>query len=171
MIRIQRQSLLYNSPLLFALVITFVSVLILERSVMLETGGVFMYPLDDPFIHMEVAGNLAADGTWGINPGEFASASSSLLYTLLLAILFKLFSVQVIIPFVINCIAAFVLLLVIDKWFRKQGVGFLTRLVMLTLIVFFLPLPVMIISGMEHTLQCLFSFLFITKFSDWLSEG
>lgn len=138
---------------------------------MFETGGVFMYPLDDPFIHMEVAGNLAADGTWGINPGEFASASSSILYTFLLAILFKLFSVQVIIPFVINCITAFILLLVIDQWLRKQGAGVLARLVILTLVIFFLPLPVMIISGMEHSLQCLFSFLFITKFAGWLPEG
>lgn len=167
MIRIQRQNLLYNVPLIFALIITFVSVLIIERSVMLETGGVFMYPLDDPFIHMEIAKNLATDGTWGINPGEFASASSSLLYTMILAFLFKLFSVQVIIPFIVNCIAAVILLIVADKWLRKQGVEIFARLVILTLTVFFLPLPVMIISGMEHTLQCLFSFLFITTFADW----
>lgn len=171
MIRIQRQSLLYNVPLIFALVITFVSVLMIERSVMLATGGVFMYPLDDPFIHMEIAGNLAASGTWGVNPGEFASASSSLLYTVMLALLFKLFSVHVVIPFILNCIAAFILLIVVDKWFRKQGTGMLARLVILGLVVFFLPLPVMIISGMEHTLQCLFSFLFITTFADWVVIG
>jgi hypothetical protein len=135
---------------------------------MLATGGVFMYPLDDPFIHMEVARNLAVDGNWGINPGEFASASSSLLYTVILALSFKLFSVQVMIPFIVNCIAAFILLIVVDKWLRKQEAGMLARLVILGLVVFFLPLPVMIISGMEHTLQCLFSFLFITTFADWV---
>ena len=53
-------------------------------SILRATGGVFMYPLDDPFIHMQVAKNLAFHQTWGIFPGEFASASSSLLYTLLL---------------------------------------------------------------------------------------
>ncbi len=169
MIRIQKQTLLYNVPLVFALMITFVSVFLIERGVLAQTGGILMYPLDDPFIHMELAKNLAFHGTWGINPGEFASASSSILYTVLLAASFKLFSVHDAVPLIINSIAAFFLLLFIHNWLVRQKVNTRGRTIILLLIVFFLPLPVLVISGMEHTLQCVFSFLFITRFAEWIS--
>lgn len=46
--------------------------------------GEIAYPLDDTYIHLAVAQTLAEHGTWGIRPGEFQSASSSPLWTLLL---------------------------------------------------------------------------------------
>lgn len=46
-------------------------------------AGVFEYPLDDVYIHLAMAEGLAR-GTYGLNPGEAASASSSILYPLLL---------------------------------------------------------------------------------------
>src|SRR6186713_1885301 len=97
-------------PLILALLATFVTVYFIEGSTLRQTGGKFIYPLDDPFIHMQIARNLAFHGTWGINPQEFGSASSSLLYTVLLAALFKLFAAHVLIPFIVNCVAAAVLL-------------------------------------------------------------
>ena len=81
-------------PFIIAAIITLGYVLLLELSVLKLTGGITMYPLDDTFIHMQIAKNLAFHHTWGIVPGEFASASSSLLYTLILAFLFKVFSFQ-----------------------------------------------------------------------------
>jgi hypothetical protein len=157
-----------NMPLIIALLSTAVYVFLLERSVLQATGGVFSYPLDDPFIHMQVAKNLAFHHTWGINPGEFGSASSSLLYTLLLTVLFKIFSVNVLIPFIINCIAAFLLLTAIHRWLLRQEVAVVGRVVILVLLVFLAPLPILMISGMEHVLQCLFTFLFVTSFAEWL---
>jgi hypothetical protein len=158
-------------PLLIACGATLVCLFFIERSVWQATGGVFMYPLDDPFIHMKMAENLAFHGVWGINGNEFASASSSILYTLLLGALFKLFHVTVIIPFVVNCAAAVALLYVIDKWLLQKGLSVLARTGILTLVVFVTPLPVLVVSGMEHTLQCLFSFLFVTGFSAWLEQS
>lgn len=157
-------------PLLLAVLATVIYVLFLERSIMKITGGVFSYPLDDPFIHMQVARNLAQHGTWGINPSEFASASSSVLYTILLTFLFKVFPVNILIPFVINVIAALVLLTVIHRWLLRQQAGIVARTVILLLVVVFAPLPVLIISGMEHVLQCIFSFLFITSFAGWMEQ-
>ena len=46
-------------------------------------AGVFEYPLDDVYIHLAMAEGLA-QGTYGLNLGEAASASSSILYPLLL---------------------------------------------------------------------------------------
>src|SRR6187402_792835 len=95
-------------PLILALLATFITVYLLEGATLRQTGGEFIYPLDDPFIHMQIARNLAFHGTWGINPQEFGSASSSLLYTVILAALFKLFAANVLIPFIINCAAGVV---------------------------------------------------------------
>src|SRR6478609_3379099 len=50
-----------------------------------KTGGRVVYLIDDPAIHLSLAGNLAHHGTWGVVPGVFQSASSSPLWTLLLA--------------------------------------------------------------------------------------
>lgn len=46
-------------------------------------AGVFEYPLDDVYIHLAMASKIA-QGTYGINLGEPASASSSILYPFLL---------------------------------------------------------------------------------------
>lgn len=46
-------------------------------------AGGFEYPLDDPYIHLALAEQIA-QGTYGINPGEAASPSSSPLFPLLL---------------------------------------------------------------------------------------
>ncbi len=49
-----------------------------------RTGGYFEYPLDDPYIHLAMSEQIMAGG-YGVNAGEFASASSSILFPFLLA--------------------------------------------------------------------------------------
>jgi len=46
-------------------------------------GRVFEYPLDDPYIHLAMAEQMAAGG-YGVNPGDYASAASSAFYPVLL---------------------------------------------------------------------------------------
>ncbi|MGI8952120.1 MAG: hypothetical protein ACR2FN_11105 [Chitinophagaceae bacterium] len=159
-----------NIILIVALAALFIPVIAIEYNVMKSTNGTFMYPLDDTFIHMSVAKNFAFYNNWGINKSEFASASSSLFYTLLLAALFKIFSAQIIIPFIVNVVAAIGLLIVLQRWLQKQNIPATAQLIILLCIIFFTPLPILIISGMEHILQCIFSFLFIFKFSEWLEK-
>lgn len=48
-----------------------------------STGGHFVYALDDPYIHLALAQQIA-HGHYGINPGEASSPSSSLLWPFLL---------------------------------------------------------------------------------------
>jgi hypothetical protein len=156
--------------LLIALAAVFLPVAFFVYGVKAQTG-VFMYPVDDTFIHMELARNLAFHNTWGVNPGEFGSASSSLFYTLLLALLFKIFSAHILIPFLVNCVAGFLLVVVAHRWLVRQGFGPMAQLTILLMAIFLTPLPTVILSGMEHTLQCLFAFLFITRFADWLQDG
>jgi hypothetical protein len=156
--------------LLLSLAAVGLSVAAIEYDVMRRTAGTFLYPLDDSFIHMALARNLAVHGNWGMNPQEFASASSSVLYSLLLAGLFKLFSVHIIIPFLVNCAAAIFLLAIVQRWLRRENIVGGAQLAILLGVVFLAPIPILVICGMEHTIQCLFSFLFIFGFSRWL-EG
>jgi hypothetical protein len=155
----------------FSLLALLVPVLFIEYQVTRHTGGVFMYPVDDTFIHLSVARDLALHGTWGISAGEFQSASSSLLYTIILASVFKIFSVHVSFPFIINIIAGIILIVVLFNRLRKELINPFGQLMTLLAVIFFTPLPILIISGMEHTLQCLFAFLFIFCFSDWLEQA
>jgi len=171
----------FNSPfwtrrphlvLPLALGALFIPLILIIGKVIRATGGSFMYPLDDPFIHMTIAKTLAFQGNWGIAGHEFESASSSVLYTLLLAALFRLFSVHMLIPLIINILSGIGLIVVIDRWLQKQLVSSGGRLFILLAVIFFTPLPITILSGMEHTLQCLFSFLFLCCFSDRMAgEG
>jgi hypothetical protein len=160
----------YNAPLLIALALLFIIIAYIEYGVLKQTNGQWAYPLDDAFIHMCLAKNLALHGNWGINPFEFGSASSSLLFTVLLTVLFLIFSAHTVIPLVINCIAGVFLLWAIDRWLRRQEISDRARGGILIGVLFFTPLPVLAITGMEHVLQCLFTFLFLYSFADWI-EG
>jgi hypothetical protein len=51
--------------------------------VLAATGGQLVYPLDDTYIALAIAESIA-EGGYGINRGEFVSASSSIIYPLLL---------------------------------------------------------------------------------------
>jgi hypothetical protein len=152
--------------LLIALAAFLLPVGLIEWRVLQMTHGVLAYPLDDTFIHMTVARNLALDHVWGITKGSFQSASSSPLYTVLLALLFKIFGVHIIIPLLLNIVVGAILLWVAQRWLIRQGVSPLSQLIILLLLILLTPLPLIVISGMEHTLQLLFTFLFIFSFAE-----
>jgi hypothetical protein len=147
-----------------------IPVAITEWMVLHHTNGVFSYALDDAFIHLAIAKNLAFHHVWGSSPQEFASAASSILYPLILAAVLKIFGAHIIIPFIINLLTGVILLVVLQKWLQKQKISPEAQLVILLGVIFLTPLPVLVISGMEHTLQLLFSFLFIFTFSDCLGS-
>ncbi|HVS96521.1 MAG TPA: hypothetical protein VHE54_08535, partial [Puia sp.] len=71
-----KQQLSPATVLILALIAVVVPVAAIEINVLRHTGGTFMYPLDDTFIHMALARNLSFHGNWGMNPYAFASASS-----------------------------------------------------------------------------------------------
>jgi hypothetical protein len=155
--------------LLAGLIALFAPVLVILSVVFRYTKGQFMYPFDDTLIHLEMAKNLATAGVWGINPDQFASASSSLLYTVILALL-RLLSDSVLLPLLLNAIAAILILRSLQTWLRKQSLSAWGQVLTLFTVIFFTPLPTLVISGMEHTLQCLVCFLFIFHFSEWLAS-
>lgn len=127
-----------------------------------RNGGQFTYALDDPYIHLALSEGIA-HGHYGINPGEPASPSSSVLWPFLLAI-FGRCSWQVYVPLGLNLLAGVAAAVLIgaavarwagppatesantERWRRGisvVGLIFIGNLLGLTFV------------GMEHTLQVL----------------
>jgi hypothetical protein len=123
--------------------------------------GKWVYPLDDTYIHMSMGKNLAEHGQWGITRHEFSSSSSSILYTLLIAFCFKIAGAKEYIPLVLNIFFGVTLYLALWQVSIKERIRPLALFIVCIFVLFFTPLPALVISGMEHTLQILVDILFI----------
>ncbi|MBA3468460.1 MAG: hypothetical protein H0T53_02335 [Herpetosiphonaceae bacterium] len=117
------------------------------------TNGIFIYALDDAYIHLAMGKQLALHGVWGIRPDEFTPSSSSLLWTVLMAAGWRISSGSVLIPLICNCLAALGLLYLINRVLLDYSVGWVGRLLLLAGLIVIIPLPTLIISGMEHVMQ------------------
>lgn len=69
----------------YAMAFHLIMMILLILSARMRTDGVFLYTLDDPYIHLALAESILQGG-YGINAGEYASPSSSILYPFLLAL-------------------------------------------------------------------------------------
>jgi hypothetical protein len=132
--------------------------------------GNFCYPLDDSFIHMTIARNFALNGTWGINTQEFSSASSSPLYTIILATCYLVGFDSIWMPFYVNAFFAILLLITSNKLLLHFGLNAVMRCITLSLLVLCMPLAVMVVSGMEHTLHTWLSILLVLYAMRFLSS-
>lgn len=121
-------------------------------------GGVFTYVLDDPYIHLAMARNLAQHGTYGLAPGAYESASSSPGWVALLALLIRAAPAAAEwYPLALNVLAAgavLVLVLRAQDWLYRVEPAPLRAFayVALPLLLF---LPALVLVGMEHSLHAL----------------
>ena len=76
-------------------------------SIVHQTGGMFVYSLDDSYIHLAEAHTLAVYHLWGIGPFGFATASSSPIWTVLLATLERVAGLHIATPIVLNVFFTF----------------------------------------------------------------
>jgi hypothetical protein len=111
---------------------------------------------------MAIARNLAKYGVWGINKNKFSSSSSSILYTLLLALCFAVFGIFEIFPFLINALFATLIVIfcynILNNYYKiPKYASFFTLLA----IIAFPPLPRLVFLGMEHLLQIFIDIWFI----------
>lgn len=130
--------------------------------------GVLTYVLDDTYIHLAMARNLALHGVYGLNPDEFTSASSAPLYTVLLAGFIRVFGDNQLIPLYINIITGGAVLFALSRFLPERlEKEYGAPLVILALISpFLLNLPALVFTGMEHLLHavlvCL-AFLYLCR--------
>jgi hypothetical protein len=122
-----------------------------------RNGGHVVYALDDPYIMMATAKNLAQHGVWGITRYGFTSSSSSILWPLLLALTYVGFGVNELSPLVLNMIAAGLLVGCLYFWLRRYAANGFFVLAALASIICFAPLPALILTGHEHIMHAIFS--------------
>jgi hypothetical protein len=124
-----------------------------------QNQGHLVYALDDAYIHMAMAGNFSHYGVWGVTRYGFTSSSSSILWTLLLSLTYYLFGVSQIAPLLWNLLCAVLVLWVaygILTWYKLPPA---LKLAALLAIIFLIPLPALILSGLEQNLQTLLALL------------
>ena len=132
--------------------------------------GQYIYGLDDAYIHMSIASNFAEHGTWGVTQYEYTSATSSPLWTSLLALVYSLFGVHDLTPLLLNLALALCLLLVADWILHTYSVSSLYRLGVLVILIITLPLNTLIMIGMEHVLHGLLALDFIQHASTSVTQ-
>ncbi len=122
------------------------------------TGGSVLYSLDDPYIHLALAEGLA-QGHYGINPGEVASPSSSILYPLIL-VPFVHLGIGHAAPLALNTIFTVAFLLVLARFISCMGISssgapLWVRLGVALALVLGLNLVGLVFTGLEHSLHVL----------------
>ena len=160
-----------HAPLLIALLVLWATLAIVLGLAMRGTDGNVVYVLDDPYIHMAIAKNLSQSGVWGVTEYRFTSSASSLLWPLLLALDYLLFGVNELAPLVLNAIFATLLVALAHVILIGYGSRPVFNTIVLLCVIFFSPLPTLVFSGHEHTLQALVALAFVYASADALSRS
>ena len=122
-----------------------------------RNGGRFVYALDDPYIHMSIARNFALHGVWGATAEGFTSSTSAPLWTLILAIAYRLFGVNDLTPLILNMLAALALLTLAYFIFTRYTQRSWLICLLLVVVLYTTPLPAQTLAGMEHLLHVVIS--------------
>jgi len=123
---------------------------------LLLTHGTLTYIIDDAYIHLTMARNVAFHGTWGMVPGEFESSSSSPGWVLFIGGLMRAVpAIAEWLPFVVNAAACVGILAVFARHqeviaIRGRSAWRIAAVVLLPAVLF---LPALIQLGMEHSLH------------------
>ncbi|MBV8632768.1 MAG: hypothetical protein JOZ83_17725 [Silvibacterium sp.] len=123
----------------------------------------FVYALDDSYIAMAIARSLALHGVWGVTQFAFSSASSSPLFTLILASLYRLTGVHQVTSLVVSWMAGAFTIYQADRFLREHLSG-PARTVSLAIVVMAGPLFIVGVLGMEHTLHLALALAFVSGF-------
>ena len=146
------------APALLGLVVYLALAAALFATVLVRTGGHFSYCLDDPYIHLALAERIR-HGLYGVNAGEPASPSSSILWPLLF-VPFAGTALMPWLPLLVNvccgAATAWLLGMFARECFREVLTVQRWRVLLLTLLlVLALNLPGLTFTGLEHSLQVL----------------
>ena len=136
-----------------------------------QNGGILVYALDDPYIHMAMAKNLVTKGVWGVTDLGFTSSSSSPLWTMMISVVYFLIGPSELVPFGLNAALAITLLLWLWTVLRRDRSRTVSAFLALLAIIFLTPLPSLVFCGQEHTLHVLLTLAFAHASSRAIAEG
>ena len=134
--------------------------LIILRACLTQTGGHFTYGLDDPYIHLAIAKNFAAHGVWGVTEFANTSASSSPLWTAMIASVIKVSGNTIYSPLILAMLFAALCPLYLYKRFVTRGMSVPVAIIAAIAVFLVSPLHVLPFIGMEHCLQIFLVLLF-----------
>ena len=125
------------------------------------SDGHFSYTVDDSYIHLAVAEEIAK-GNYGVNPGEFTAPSSSVIWPFLLAP-FAMFSWGQFVPLVVGVVSISLAIAVILRRLRvlmpdtEDGGGkpAFARILCTAAILMLANAAWLVFTGLEHGLQIL----------------
>lgn len=129
-------------------------------SSVLKTDGHYVYFLDDAYIHLAMAKNFALHEVWGMTEYRFSSTSSSPLFTYMLSVLIKVFGNNDQIPLYFNVFFSMGTLYFLSLYYADVLKGVKRTVAAVLFTVFFIVLPLHLLSGMEHVFQV---FLFVVN--------
>ena len=122
-----------------------------------RNDGNFVYALDDPYIHLDLARQIATTGLYGVNPGEYAAPSSSIIWPFLLAP-FAFLPGFVQIPFIIGLLVTGSSAAVITRMLPER-LSPQTRIALAFTATLAFNLPGLALMGMENGLNVLLGLL------------
>jgi hypothetical protein len=137
--------------------------------------GHLVYSLDDPYIHLALAESIASGGH-GVNAGEFASPSSSVIFPLIMAVT-TLAGLGDRGPLVVNLVACGVAMWVLAGFVFRHAGGAVSP-VRFWLLVLTAPLVMLAVNalglpmmGMEHGLHVLVAIAVVAGLADMAETG
>ncbi|HEY3377263.1 MAG TPA: hypothetical protein VGL77_07180, partial [Armatimonadota bacterium] len=147
-------------PLAVSLVVLLALGIIFVRVSLRNNDGHWVYGLDDAYIHMAMAKNFTTHGVWGVTRYAYTAASSSPLWTSLLAAGYAVTGPREMASLYWNFL--FALLVVVAAWAFLVAQGASGRLQLLLLLGIVTVAGVQLASfGMEHLLHILLMLLFL----------
>jgi len=159
-------------PLGTALTLLLLSVAVTYHLCLMRTAGTFVYPLDDSYIHLSIARQLADSGVWGVTSLQFSSASSSVFWPIIIAAIFRIIGVHTLVPLYLTLISAVLLLYLSDRCLLRVGhIRGISRFFLLVVMFFFVPLLPNSFSGMEHLAHACASLLYCWLVADELTDA
>jgi len=136
-----------------------------------KNDGHFVYALDDPYIHMAVAKNLVEHGVYGVTPHGFSYSTSSIVWPWLLWLTYLICGPNTIGPLAWNVGFATAAVALIYALLKKRGVPPGLNFALLLIITLGTPLPVIVFTGLEHTLHVLLAVAFLSVAARFLAQG
>ena len=153
-----------------------IAVLLVAELILLQKSartadGAPVYPLDDTYIHLAIAKNLTDHGSWSLTGTGFEGASSAPLWTLLVALTYRLGFSREWMPFALNVfLGCLVIVAIFYAAARRRWPSYLTLAVALA-VIGWVPLFATVFTGMEHTLQILVTLLLFVAAGEYLAQN
>ena len=154
-----KRTLPHNWPLYASVFVLLLLVWLILSVSIRQNHGHLVYTFDDAYITMAMARNFSQYGVWGVTRYGFTSCTSPPLWTLLLSLTYYLGGVNQFAPLLWNLVFAILVLAVADailSWYKTPAA---VKFVALLGIIFLVPSPMFILSGMEPALQTFVSML------------